>query len=319
MKIVFMGTPDFAVPSLKALLNAGHQVVGVVTQPDRPKGRGHKLAPPPVKAAAMEEGLTIFQPEKIKTPEFAGVLRKMAPELIVVAAFGQLLSEEILQLPGYGCINVHASLLPKYRGAAPIHWAVIDGEPETGVTIMKMELGLDTGDMIVSEDIPILPDDTTGTIHDKLALLGAELLVKAVSEIASETARGIPQNHQQSTYAPRLTKETEKIDWTKSSMDIFNLIRGLNPWPGAYTKIGDKVLKVWASKACTIYCVPGPIPELADYPPGQVLGNIPDVGFAVATGNGCLALTEVQLQGSKRMQAEDFMRGHQFDKGTMLG
>lgn len=319
MKIVFMGTPDFAVPSLKALLSAGHQVVGVVTQPDRPKGRGQKLAPPPVKAAALEAGLKTFQPEKIKTAEFTATLKKMAPELIVVAAFGQLLSEEILQLPGYGCINVHASLLPKYRGAAPIHWSVIKGESETGVTIMQMERGLDTGDMIVSESIPILSSDTTGTIHDKLALLGAQLLVKAVEEIAVGTARGIPQDHQQSTYAPLLTKDTEKIDWTKSSMDIYNLIRGLNPWPGAYTKNGDKVLKVWASSACTIDCIPGPIPELTGYPPGQILGNIPDVGFAVATGNGCIALTEVQLQGSRRMKAEDFMRGYHLAKGTILG
>lgn len=319
MKIVFMGTPDFAVPSLKALLKAGHQVAGVVTQPDRPKGRGQKLAPPPVKAAALEAGLQIFQPEKIKTPEFVAILQKMAPELIVVAAFGQLLSEEILHLPEHGCINVHASLLPKYRGAAPIHWSVINGEPETGVTIMQMERGLDSGDMIVSAGIPILPDDTTGTIHDKLAVMGAQLLVKAVTEIVSGTAERVPQNHQQSTYAPLLTKETEKLDWTKSSMDIYNLIRGLNPWPGAYTMIGDKVLKVWAGRACTIDCIPGPIPELTGYPPGQILGNIPDVGFAVATGNGCLALTEVQLQGSKRMKAEDFMRGHHLEKGTLLG
>lgn len=319
MKIVFMGTPDFAVPSLEALLNAGHQVAGVVTQPDRPKGRGQKLAPPPVKVAALEAGLDVFQPEKIKTPEFLALLKTIAPELIVVAAFGQLLPEEILNLPQYGCVNVHASLLPKYRGAAPIHWAVINGEPETGVTIMQMERGLDTGDMINSTAIPIMSDDTTGAVHDKLALLGAQLLVRTVSDISSGTAERTPQNHQLSTYAQLLNKETEKIDWSKSSMDIYNLIRGLNPWPGAFTLIGDKVLKVWGSKACTIDWIPGPIPELTVYPPGQILGHIPDVGFAVATGNGCLALTEVQLQGSRRMSALDFIRGHQLTKGTVLG
>lgn len=319
MKIVFMGTPDFAVPSLKALLDAGYRVAGVVTQPDRPKGRGQKLAPPPVKVAALEAGLEVFQPDKIKTAGFVEVLKSLAPDLIVVVAFGQLLSEEILQLPKYGCINVHASLLPKYRGAAPIHWAVINGEPATGVTIMQMDSGLDSGDMIASESIPVLAEDTTGTIHDKLARLGAKLLVQAATDLAAGTARRTPQDHGQSTYAPLLTKEIEKIDWSKSSMEIFNLVRGLNPWPGAYTMIGKKVLKIWGSRACTTDCIPGPVPELADYPPGQVLGNIPDVGFAVATGNGCLAVTEVQLQGSKKMKAEDFMRGHQLPKGAMLG
>lgn len=319
MKIVYMGTPDFAVPSLKALLEAGHQVVGVVTQPDRPKGRGQKLTPPPVKAAAAEVGLEVFQPDKIKTAGFGEVLKKLAPDLIVVVAFGQLLSEDILQLPQHGCINVHASLLPKYRGAAPIHWAVINGEPAAGVTIMQMDRGLDTGDMIAGESLRIEADDTTGTIHDKLAFLGARLLVQAVADIASGTAARMPQDHGEATYAPLLTKEIERIDWGKSSMEIFNLIRGLNPWPGAYTMIGDKILKIWASRACTIDCIPGPIPELADYPPGQVLGNIPEVGFAVATGNGCLAVTEVQLQGSKKMKADEFVRGHQLVKGIMLG
>lgn len=319
MRIVFMGTPDFAVPGLKALLNAGHEVAGVVTQPDRPKGRGQKLTASPVKAAALEAGLNVLQPERIKTPEFIASLKQLSPQLIAVAAFGQLLSGEILELPEYGCINVHASLLPKYRGAAPIHWAVIDGERETGITIMQMDRGLDTGDIILTGKIPVLPEDTTGTVHDKLAELGAQLLVKAIDDISNNKSQRLVQEHGAASYAPLLTKEIEKINWAKSSVEIFNLIRGLNPWPGAYTLIGDKVLKVWAARACTIDRIPGPIPELSSYRPGEILGPIPEVGFAVSTGNGCLALTEVQLQGNRRMRAEDFMRGHQVGKGTVLG
>lgn len=319
MRIVFMGTPDFAVASLKSLIEAGHLVSGVVTQPDRPKGRGQKLTPPPVKVAAQEAGLTVFQPEKIKTPGFVEELRRLAPELIVVAAFGQLLSGEILELPPHGCINVHASLLPKYRGAAPIHWAVINGEPNTGVTIMQMDVGLDTGDMIISEDIPITPEDSTGSLHDKLAQLGGRLLVRAIAAISQGKAQRMPQNHDESTYAPLLTKEVEKIGWGRSSVEIFNLVRGLNPWPGAYTLFEDKVLKVWGTRACTIDRVPGPIPELSRYKPGEVLGRVPDVGFAVTTGNGCIALTEVQPQGGKRMKAEDFMNGYKVKVGTVLG
>jgi len=319
MRIIFMGTPDFAVPSLKALVDAGHEITGVVTQPDRPKGRGQKLAPPAVKVAGVEEGLTIYQPEKIKTDEFIDTLRELSPELIVVAAFGQLLSREILELPGFGCINVHASLLPKYRGAAPIHWAVINGESETGVTIMQMDVGLDTGDMILGDTIPITADDTTGTVHDRLSQLGADLLVKAVEQISSGKVHRVPQDHTQASYAPLLTRDLEKIDWSRSSFEIFNLVRGLNPWPGAFTLIGDKILKIWSAKACTTDPIPGPVPELSQFKPGEVLGHIPEVGFAVATGNGCIALTEVQLQGSKRMRAEEFMRGHNITRGVRLG
>ncbi|MHB9094339.1 MAG: methionyl-tRNA formyltransferase [Eubacteriales bacterium] len=319
MRILFMGTPDFAVPALKALLDAGHEIRGVVTQPDRPKGRGQKLAPSPVKTAAEEAGLQVFQPEKIKTPEFVKTLKDLSPQLIVVVAFGQLLSGEILRIPQYGCVNVHASLLPKYRGAAPIHWAVINGEHETGVAIMQMDEGLDSGDVILSEKIPVAPEDNTGTVHDKLALLGAQLLVKAVELISSERAERIPQRHDLASYAPLLTNEVEKIDWTRSSMEIFNLVRGLNPWPGAYTLLGDRVLKVWSAHPCTIDRVPGPIPELTGFAPGEILGHIPEVGFAVSTGNGCLAVSEVQLQGSRKMRADDFVRGHSLKKGSRLG
>jgi len=313
-----MGTPDFAVPSLDALLKSGHRIEAVVTQPDRPRGRGKKLALPPVKIRAVEAGLTILQPEKIKTPEFITELRGLNPELIVVVAFGQLLSGEILAIPDYGCINVHASLLPEYRGAAPIHWAVINGETKTGVTIMQMDEGLDSGDMILSEEVPVDPEDTTGTVHDKLAKLGAQLLVEALDLIATGRARRIPQDHKKAGYAPLLTKEVEKIDWSKPSVEIFNRVRGLNPWPGAYTLLADKVLKVWKTSPCSTERLPGPIPELAGYQPGEVLGYIPGVGFAVATGNGCIAIEEVQLQGSRRMKAEEFLRGHELAPGTRL-
>ncbi len=318
MRTVFMGTPDFAVPCLKALKDSGHEIVTVVTQPDRPKGRGHRLTPPPVKSAALEAGLRVWQPERIKTPECVAELRRLSPDIIVVVAFGQLLSGEILDIPRHGCINVHASLLPKYRGAAPIHWAVINGESETGVTIMQMDEGLDTGDMILSGKVPVLPEDTTGTVHDKLAALGAELLEEALDRIESGKVVKVPQDDNLSSYAPLLKKEHEKINWARSSAEIFNLVRGLNPWPGAYTMLGDKVLKVWGAQACTIDRIPGPIPELAGHRPGEVLGIVPEVGFAVATGNGCLAVTELQLQGSRRMKAADFVHGHNITRGVCL-
>ncbi|TLN04468.1 methionyl-tRNA formyltransferase, partial [bacterium] len=235
MRIIFIGTPDFAVPCLEALVAAGHEIAGVVTQPDRPKGRGHKLTPPPVKVLAEARGLPVFQPERIKHPGFVARLKELAPEMIVVVAFGQLLSKEILTLPERGCVNVHASLLPRYRGAAPIHWAVINGEKETGVTIMYMDEGLDTGDMILWERVPIETGDTTGVVHDKLSAVGARLLVAAVAQIAAGTARRVPQDDTGSTYAPLLNKEVELIPWEKSACEVRNLIRGLNPWPGAFT------------------------------------------------------------------------------------
>ncbi|WP_418790486.1 methionyl-tRNA formyltransferase [Phosphitispora sp. TUW77] len=318
MRIVFMGTPDFAVPCLKALQVSGHEIITVVTQPDRPKGRGHRLSPPPIKTAAIEAGLRVWQPKKIKTQECVAGLRQLLPEIIVVVAFGQLLSKEILEIPRYGCINVHASLLPKYRGAAPIHWALINGETETGVTIMQMDEGLDTGDMILSGKIPVTAEDNTGTVHDKLAGLGAGLLAEALNLIESGKAVRVPQANEFFSYAPLLTKEHEKIDWAKSSVEIYNLVRGLTPWPGAYTMLGNKVLKIWGVQACTTDRIPGPIPELSEYRPGEVLGIIPEVGFAVATGNGCLAVTELQLQGSRRMQAVDFVHGHDITKGLFL-
>lgn len=324
MRIVFMGTPDFAVPCLEALVAAGHEIAGVVTQPDRPKGRGHKLTPPPVKVLAEAKGLPVNQPERIKHPDFVGTLKELAPEMIVVVAFGQLLSKEILTLPKYGCVNVHASLLPGYRGAAPIHWAVINGETETGVTIMYMDEGLDTGDMILRESIPIEAGDTTGTVHDKLSAMGARLLVEAVAQIAAGTARRVPQDHAKSTYAPILTKEVELIHWEKNAAEVRNLIRGLNPWPGAFTYYGGQVLKIWSAEEWeegTVSVAAGRV-AASNQPenrPGQVTAVLPKSGFVVLTGHGRLLVTEVQLQGSRRMPAADFVHGHGVTPGIVLG
>lgn len=319
MRIIFMGTPEFAVGSLEALLKSGHQVIGVVTQPDRPKGRGQKLTPSPVKVAAQNAGIDVYQPEKIKTPEFVGQLKALNPDLIVVVAFGQLLSREILELPKNGCINVHASLLPKYRGAAPIHWAVINGETETGITIMQMDEGLDSGDSIVSGSIPIEPIDTTGMIHDKLAQSGAQLLVRAVNLIDSGAAVRTPQDHEKATFAPLLTKETEKIDWSRTPREVCDLIRGLNPWPGAYTMLGDKVLKIWLARPCLDDEIAGLTPAISDTEPGEVVGRVPGAGFAVAADGGYVVVIDVQLQGSKKLKAEQFMHGHNINKGLRLG
>lgn len=319
MKILFMGTPAFAVPSLNALVNSGHEVIGVVTQPDRPKGRGHKLTESPVKIAAKEAGLAVYQPDKVKAPDFIELLKQLAPQLIVVVAFGQILSKEILHLPEYGCINVHASLLPKYRGAAPIHWAVINGEKETGITIMQMNEGLDTGDMLISDGIKISPEDTTGIIHDKLSQLGAELLIKAVEQIENGSAKPVRQDDAKATYAPLLNRETEKINWNNSTEQICNLIRGLNPWPGAYTLLENKVLKIWQAKPCRPENIIGYIDINEPLPPGQVLGRVPGLGFAVAAKNGCIVVSEAQLEGCKRVFGEDLLNGHKVAQGMKLG
>jgi methionyl-tRNA formyltransferase len=315
-----MGTPDFAVPCLEVLAAAGHEIAGVVTQPDRPRGRGHKLTPPPVKVLAQAKGLQVYQPERIKHPDFVGTLQELAPEMIVVVAFGQLLSKEILTLPKHGCVNVHASLLPKYRGAAPIHWAVINGEKETGVTIMYMDEGLDTGDMILRESIPIEAGDTTGTVHDKLSVMGARLLVEAAAQIAAGAARRVPQDNAESTYAPLLTKEVELIPWEKKAAEVRNLIRGLNPWPGAFTYYEGQVMKIWSAQGWeegTAAIGAGVAPD--QNRPGQVTAVLPKSGFVVQTGDGRLLVTEVQLQGSRRMPAADFVHGRGITAGIILG
>lgn len=311
MKIVFMGTPDFAVPCLKALVKQGHQLIGVVTQPDRPKGRGQKITPSPVKVAALEYNIPVYQPPKIKTPEFTGLLRELAPEVIVVVAFGQLLSKEILNIPPKGCINVHASLLPHYRGAAPLHWAIINGEKETGVTTMYMEEGLDTGDMILKSVYAIAPQDTTGVIHDRLAEVGGELLAETLNLIGEGKAPRLVQDESQANYAPLLKKEHELIDWSKPAWTVRNLIRGMNPWPGAYTYFNDKIMKIWQAEEYTQAEKNGL--------PGEIVEVLINVGFVVQTGQGQLIIKQLQYQGGRQMGGADFLRGNPMHEGMKLG
>lgn len=311
MRIVFMGTPDFAVGSLQALCESGkHEIVGVVTQPDRPKGRGNKMLMTPVKEYALEQGLTVYQPQKVKTPEFVQTLRELQPELIVVAAFGQFLSREILELPPHGCINVHASLLPKYRGAAPIQYAIIKGEKESGVTIMQMDIGMDTGAMLEKVVVPIAENTTMGELHDALREQGAALLLKVIDDIAAGTAAAEPQDDAEATYATLLDRSMEHIDWTKSAQEVHNLIRGFNPAPSTFTKLPNgKSLKIWGSR-------------LTEKKSEAAAGTVVEAGkhsFFVACGSGVLEITEVQPESKKRMAAQVFLNGRGVAEGDILG
>lgn len=310
MRLVFMGTPDFAVPTLQALVRGGHEVVGIFTQPDRPAGRGKNLKPSPVKVAAEELGLPVFQPEKIKTPEAIQQLRELTPEGIIVVAYGQILSKEILKLPPRGCINVHASLLPAYRGAAPIHWAVIQGETRTGVTTMLMDEGLDTGDMLLKREVTIAPNATTGEVHDALAHLGGEIILDTLAALDQGSLNPTPQTGE-SNYAPLLKREHEQLDWSRRATDLHNQIRGLNPWPGAFTIFRGEPLKVWKSKPylpseAVLTDISG-----EGHPkgvPGQILQVVAE-GIVVQTGEGSLLLLEVQPAGKRSMMAKDFFNG----------
>lgn len=310
MRIVFMGTPDFAVGSLQALCESGkHEILAVVTQPDRPKGRGNKLLQTPVKEYALEQGLTVYQPQKVKTPEFVELLHELQPELIVVAAFGQFLSKEILELPKYGCINVHASLLPKYRGAAPIQYAIIKGEKESGVTIMQMDIGMDTGAMLDKVVVPIAENTTMGELHDALREQGATLLLQVIDKIATGTAVAEPQDDAQATYATLLDRSMEHIDWSKTAQEVHNLIRGFNPAPSTFTKLPNgKSLKIWGSK-------------MTDKSSAAAAGTVIETGkhsFFVACGEGVLEITEVQPESKKRMPAQVFLNGRGVQEGDLL-
>lgn len=312
MRVVFMGTPDFSVGTLRELVKAGHEVVGVVSQPDKPKGRGKSLMPTPVKEAALELGLPVYQPKKVRDPEFFEVLRELAPEVIVVVAFGQIIPQSILELPPYGCINVHASLLPKYRGAAPIQWAVIDGEPESGVTIMKMDTGLDTGDMITKVVVPIEKDETGGSLFDKLSEAGAKLLVDTLPSIADGTAVYEKQPEESPTpYAAMIQKQLGNIDWKRPAVEIERLIRGLNPWPSAFTKLNGKTLKIWSAQ------VLNESEKDAAAVPGTIL-SADAQGLCVKTGQGVLNITELQLEGKKRMDTPAFLRGYAVKPQSVL-
>ncbi len=308
MKVIFMGTPDFAVGTLEAIIEAGHEVVLVVTQPDKPRGRSGALQFTPVKECAVAHGIEVFQPTKIRLEENVEYLRKYEADIAVVAAFGQILPQSILDMPKYGCINVHASLLPKYRGAAPIQWAVINGDPVTGVTIQQMDIGVDTGDIVAIREVPISEDETGGGLFDKLAVVGAQVCVEAMNAIENGTATRTPQNHEEATHVSMICKEFGVIDWNKSAVEIERLIRGLNPWPSAYTKLDGKTFKIWKAKV---------VSENSDKAAGTVVRVAKDA-LEVQTGEGVLSLLEVQLEGKKRMEVGAFLRGYAVQEGTMF-
>ena len=309
MRIVFMGTPEFAAASLEQLLTTRHEVVGVFTQPDKPKGRGYKLVPPPVKELALAHQIPVFQPQKMRDGQALEILQQLQPELIAVVAYGKLLPKEILELPKYGCINVHGSLLPKYRGAGPIQWSIIDGEKTTGVTTMYMGEGLDTGDMLYRKKIPITSEDTFETLHDKLMVLGGEAITEALPLL--EAGKLVPekQDDTKTCYAALITKEMGKLDFTKTAAELDRLIRGLTPWPSAYTHYHGKQLKIW--KAI-------PMATAHKEAPGTILTVNKD-SFEVAASEGSLKVMELQLEGKKRMTTHDFLLGVKVQPGELLG
>ena len=306
MRIVFMGTPDFAVPSLQALIGAGHDVCAVYTQPDKQQGRKQILTAPPVKTLALEHDIPVFQPNTLKNEDEQARLREIAPEVIIVVAYGKLLPKAVLDIPPHGCINVHGSLLPRWRGAAPIQWAVIAGDEMAGVTTMQMAEGLDTGDMLLTYETKVGEKETAGELFDRLAQSGAELLTQTLVKLDEIEPR--PQDDAQSCYAHMLDKQMAVIDWSKSAHEIDCLIRGLNPWPIALTTLSGERLKVFAAEKAA-----------GNGEPGTVLEADPKKGLTVACGEGALGLTEIQLVGGKRMKATDFLRGHAIEVGTKLG
>lgn len=309
MKIVYMGTPDFAVAPLEAIIRAGHEVTAVVTQPDKQKGRGKEVQMTPVKECALKHGIPVFQPVKIKEPEAVSKLREYSADIFVVAAFGQLLSEEILTMPKFGCINIHASLLPAYRGAAPIQWAILNGEKETGVTIQQMAKGLDTGDMLLKKKVVIDSKETGESLHDKLMAVGAELLVEALPLI--EEGKLVPEKQDDalSCYASKLTKAMGLIDWNKDAVSLERLVRGLNSWPSAYTYYKGKTLKIWEADI---------LDEEVSGKPGTV-ERVQKDSIDVATGKGLLQIRSLQLEGKKRMAVRDFLLGYEIKPGQCLG
>ena len=309
MKVIFMGTPDFAVETLEEIIRAGHEVAVAVTQPDKPKGRGKEVQFPPVKEAALAHGIEVYQPVRIREPECISYLANYQPDIIIVAAFGQILPKEILELPQYGCVNVHASLLPKYRGAAPIQWAVINGDRVSGVTTMRMDIGLDTGDMIEQTEVELSPEETGGSLFDRLAVAGAKLCVSTMEKIQAGTAVYTKQSDEEATHTRMISKKMGKINWKASAVEIERLIRGLNPWPSAYTFLDGKTLKIW--RAAVLHG--------GDAAEAGCVIQADDKALHVQTGEGILSLEEVQLEGKKRMKIADFLRGHAIVQGTRLG
>ncbi|GFO61632.1 methionyl-tRNA formyltransferase [Geomonas silvestris] len=307
LRIVFMGTPQFACPTLKTLIDRGENVVAVVTQPDRPKGRGQQTLPPPVKELAVAHGIPVLQPVKVRHPEAIEEIRALKPDLIVVVAFGQILPKALLDIPGKGCINVHASLLPRYRGAAPLNWCIINGETESGVTTMLMDVGLDTGDMLLKAVTPIDPDEDTSSLHDCLSVLGAELLAQTIDLAAKDMLEPEKQDDALTCYAPMMKKEDGLIDWTREAAAIKNQVRGMTPWPGAFSYLDDKLLKVYRVQSAQ-----------GAGRPGEVLAASRD-GIEVACGTGSIVIYELQLEGKKRLPAAEFLAGCKLEPGTLIG
>ncbi len=312
MRVVFMGTPDFAVPSLRALEGMDEvEIVGVFTQPDRPVGRGHKLEMPPVKREALENGLNVFQFERVRKQEGLDAMRALKPDLVVTAAFGQILSKKLLEVPRMGTVNVHASLLPRHRGAAPINWCLIQGEKVTGVTTMLTDAGLDTGDMLLKKEVEIGENETAGELTERLAQVGAELLAETIRRYAAGEIAPVKQNEAEMTYEPLLTKELGRIDWTQDARTIANLVRGVNPWPGAYTAVDGGALKIWLAK---------PAGAETDQKPGTVIRASAKEGLFVACGNGtALEIVEMQAPNAKRMNAKTYLSGRKIEIGTRFG
>ena len=313
MKVLFMGTPDFSVGTLEALADAGHEVCLAVTQPDKPKGRGKEMQFPPVKEAAMRRGIPVFQPKRVRTPESVEYLKSFQADVCVVVAFGQILTKELLDMTPFGCINVHASLLPKYRGAAPIQWAILRGEEVTGVTTMQMDEGIDTGDMLLKTEVPITPEETGESLHDKLAAAGAQLAVRTLEELEAGTLRPIKQGESPTPYAKMLDKKMGNIDWTRPASEIERLVRGLNSWPSAYTHWNGKVMKIWKTGVKSAQS--GDTTQQAA--PGTIL-EVEKDSFSVQTGDGVLVVQEVQLPGKKHMEVQAFLRGNTVVPGTVL-
>lgn len=309
MKIVFMGTPEFAVPCLQKIIDEGHEVLAVVTQPDKPKGRGKKLAMPPVKELALKYDIDVYQPVKAREESFVEKLKEINPELIVVVAFGQILPKSILDIPKFGCVNVHASLLPKYRGAAPLNWVIINGEEKTGVTTMYMDVGLDTGDMILKSEIPLDDEITAGELHDKMMVQGAEVLKDTIDLISKGEAPREKQNDEETCYSPIMDKSLGNIDWSKSATDIHNLIRGVNPWPSAYTTYDKQTMKIWKTKV---------LDKLSEKTPGTIL-SVDKNGIEVSTGDNVLQISEIQMSGKKRMIVSEYIKGNDISTGIVLG
>lgn len=307
IRTIFMGTPDFALQTLQGLIDAGCNLIGVYTQPDRPKGRGKQLAAPPIKELALQHDIPVYQPHKLRQPDAVAELEALAPDLIVVVAYGQILPKSVLDIPRYGCINVHASLLPRYRGAAPINKAIIDGETETGITTMYMDVGLDTGDMLIKKSLTIGPQETAGELHDRLAVLGRETMAETLQQLCAGTLQREVQDDDLSTYASMMKKEDGRINWGCSAVEVHNQIRGLDPWPGAYTSLNGELLKLARTSP----------KDTAGGKPGSIM-SADNNGVSIACGTGTLLVKELQLAGRKRLAAADFLRGCPLEPGTLL-